>query len=183
MNSKSSIWATNPDTVVQLEKLVKSGLSISQIAEAMTARFHITVTPGQVIGKIKRMKLSLRWSEKLAEKRAEALKKPPKPPPPPKLSTRPIRVGSVPVYNSRGLSQPQPPRPPSPPVLASAHPGYRLLELPDGGCMYEISEGTPRAVDMRFCGQPRYGPMYCEAHHKVTLAPAPKARIRMRMRV
>jgi hypothetical protein len=169
----NSVWALNPDAEVYLQELVKQGLSAGEVADKLTARFAVTFGRSQVMGKLKRMRLSLRRAEVMAEKRAN----PPPPPPPKPQPTRKISH-----FNGLIKRQPHEPSfPPIPPPL-SEHPGYPFAKVPVGGCMYEITASDTPAKDFRFCGQQRApGEPYCEHHFGLTLSPANyKLRIRVR---
>jgi len=156
-----SIWQTTPDTSDYLEELIKGGRSAGEMADALTHRFGIIFTRSQVMGKLKRMRLSLRRAE---IRDAKALEPPP-PPPEPKRRAAPSHFNPmVKTY------QQQPSFPPIPLPLTN-HPGYRFAEVPRGGCMFEISKHDTPAKDFRFCGLARYAAEpYCEAHFEVTLA-------------
>jgi hypothetical protein len=157
-----SVWQQHPDAGEYLQELVKQGLSAGEATDKLTARFMVTFTRSQVMGKLKRMRLSLRRAEIRAEK-------PPEPPPPPKLPP-PRKVSSFNSVIRREFQQPSFPPIPAP---LSTHPGYRFADVPRNGCMFEISPNDTLARDFRFCGMPRFDTEpYCEQHFELTLAPA-----------
>jgi GcrA cell cycle regulator len=162
------IWAVNPGAVEHMKELIQGGLSADQVATALTARWGIAFTRSQVMGKLKRMRLSLKRAELRDQRRRRAelaaLKvAKPKPKPEPVVLDR------------------LPPRPPGEPLIVSDHPGYKLLDVPKNGCLYEISWGTPTGGQMRFCGQPRErGRQYCSPHYKITKAPIPAKKLKVR---
>src|SRR5215475_6098106 len=158
---QSSNWA--PEHSGALRELLASGMSYSEIADAINGRFGTCYSRNATIGRARRMGLGA------PERSHDRLKASPQS----KTSTRSMAA-------SQGLRVPRQTRPYEKPAEAEpAEPiklrcvgvSPRLLaltELEDGDCRYPYG-GDRDGEPIMFCGHPRLaGSRYCAPHSRLT---------------
>lgn len=156
-----SSWAEQHSQA--LREYLERGLSFSEIADAINARFNTAYTRNAAIGRARRMGFSG------AKQSASAVL--PKTPPQPSLA----RLNKLRARLVAGFR-------PRPEVLQRAAalrlrcvgivPRHlSLLELEDGDCRYPYG-GDEEGEEITFCGHPRReGSSYCTSHFHLTSAP------------
>jgi GcrA cell cycle regulator len=156
-------WSWAPQHCDALKEFVAAGLSFSEAATALNAKFGTAYTRSAVIGRAKRMKLVIRTRPGAAAK------------------FRPPKSGPVARKRSECVSaEGTPIRPPpaerrtEPPKLRCVGIQPRLLtfaELADGDCRYPYG-GDKDGEAIAFCGHPRFrGTSYCAPHFHLTRGP------------
>jgi len=158
---QSSNWA--PEHSEALRELVARGLSYSEIADTINAKFGTCFTRNAAIGRGKRMGLG-------GPERPDRRPKPPrrnKAPKPSKTGARKSRKRRATEPSERG----PPPDRAEPVKLRCVGVSPRLLSLVDldgGGCRYPYG-GDKDGEAIAFCGHPRLaGSSYCAPHFHLT---------------
>jgi GcrA cell cycle regulator len=145
-----------------LREFLEGGLSYSEIAEALNARFNTAYTRNAAIGRARRMGLS-------GDERASRASQPkPKPQP---------SAAQLKKFRERFFAQvrgPKIPRRAAMPKLRCVEIVPRqlsLVELEDGDCRYPYG-GDREGEPITFCGHPRrQGSSYCVPHFHLTIGP------------
>jgi len=158
---QSSNWA--PEHSEALRELVPRGMSYSEVADAINAKFGTSYTRNATIGRGKRMGLG---SPERSDRR-------PKPPP----RNKAVKLSRTSEKKSRRRPATEPseqdPRPDraEPVKLRCVGVSPRLLslvDLEDGGCRYPYG-GDKDGEAIAFCGHPRLaGSSYCAPHFHLT---------------
>ena len=159
-----SSWAEEHSRT--LREYLQNGLSFSQIAKAINARFRTSYSRNATIGRARRMGLST----------PERLDRPVRPKPKPKVHSERLRkVGARAVVKPRG----------KPAVLERAAAlklrcvgiaprQLSLIDLQAGDCRYPYG-GDKEGEAITFCGHPRRdGSSYCVSHFHLTRGPSAK---------
>jgi GcrA cell cycle regulator len=155
------MWA--PQHCDALKEFVAAGLSFSEAATALNAKFGTAYTRSAVIGRAKRMKLVARARPAQVPRFTPA-------------RPRPV----APRANAAAAANGQPPEASSaerraePAKLRCVGIQPRLLtfaELADGDCRYPYG-GDRDGEAISFCGHPRFrGTSYCAPHFHLTRGP------------
>jgi GcrA cell cycle regulator len=158
---ESSNWA--PEHSAALRELVARGMSYSEVADAINAKFGTCYTRNAAIGRGKRMGLG---SPELSDRR---LKQPPR--------NKALKPSKTSEKKPRKHCAAEPSEQDSPPVRAEpvklrcvgiSPRLLSLIDLEDGGCRYPYG-GDKDGEAIAFCGHPRLaGSSYCAPHFHLT---------------
>jgi GcrA cell cycle regulator len=156
---QSTDWA--PDHSVALREYLAKGMSYSEIAQAINARFKTGYSRNAAIGRAKRMGL-------LGPNRPNDLPKPP-------LSTQAPRLRKLRERYAAEVMRPMPIFERAEPVklrCVEIDPRHlSLCDLEPGDCRYPYG-GDEEGEAITFCGHPRrQGSSYCAPHFHLTRGP------------
>ncbi len=158
---QSSNWA--PEHSEALRELVARGMSYSEIADAINAKFGTCYTRNAAIGRGKRMGLG-------GPERPDRQPKPPPRSKAPRLSKTGVKKSRRRRATEPSEQEPQPDRA-APVKLRCVGISPRLLsliDLDDAGCRYPYG-GDKDGEAIAFCGHPRLaGSSYCAPHFHLT---------------
>jgi GcrA cell cycle regulator len=158
---QSSNWA--PEHSEALRELVARGMSYSEVADAINAKFGTCYTRNAAIGRGKRMGLG-------GPERPDRRPKPPPRSKAPRLSKTGVKKSRQRRATEPSERGPQPDRT-APVKLRCVGVSPRLLsliDLEDGGCRYPYG-GDKDGEAIAFCGHPRLaGSSYCTPHFHLT---------------
>jgi GcrA cell cycle regulator len=158
---QSSNWA--PAHCAALRDFLARGMSYSEAAEAINARFRTAYTRNAAIGRGKRMGLVAPDRQEKRLTRARKTKAPSR--------AKPRERRKVETRRSEGVPTPPAPTPPAPAKLRCVGIAPRLLsfgELGPGDCRYPYG-GDKEGEAITFCGHPRRaGASYCTPHFHLT---------------
>jgi GcrA cell cycle regulator len=162
---ESTYWT--PEHCDALRDCLARGLSYSEIANAINAKFNTAYSRNATIGRARRMGLAG------PNRSADSPKHWPKRPPPPKA--KPPRLRQARERHAPEIMRPMPV---SEPVVApklrciEITPRHlRLVDLEPGDCRYPYG-GDEDGEAITFCGHPnRHGSSYCAPHLHLTRGP------------
>jgi GcrA cell cycle regulator len=145
-----------------LREFLERGLSYSEIAEALNARFNTAYTRNAAIGRARRMGLS-------GDEQADRASRP-KPKPQPRAAQLKKIRGRFSAQSRRAESF-EPAAIPKLRCVEIAPRHLSLIELEDGDCRYPYG-GDQEGEPITFCGHPRReGSSYCVPHFHLTIGP------------
>lgn len=152
----------NKDALAMLDRLLKDGLSASEIANTLAAAFGAAVTKNSVIGKVHRIKGN------------GAFARSPSDSPAPKTVRKP-RTQRKKEEAMPAIPAIEPFFQPAPPIIRRESGNVSLMELTATTCRWPI--GNPGDEDFRFCGDFAVpGKPYCPACAQLAYVPIDKRR-------